>query len=576
MPLMRCFARIRPLPTGAVFLVVLLGLLTIPLSPASALTPDQIAVIVNGNIPGSWQVGRYYLKARDIPATHLIVLNLTNHNVDDIPAAYYTLRIARAIKDILRQRHLTGKIKCLVTTYGIPLRVEPRVPGADQMRELASVETQLNHCAEQLRQGTAAMRAVAPAPAATGPAEPAAKPPQTQPALAQTALAQFRAAASAAVLRYQHLPPPARRAASHAFLTLLKTYFGPGGVANMIHVRGRSLKAMAQEESLRSQRAWVRSQLRTYQQLAVDRDHLANLKKMRLLQFRVFGLTGLTEELISDQVYLSQHGRSTALDNDLMMLRYHARVPMEAQINPDYLPSWHESSLLDGSPRALMVSRLDGLTPEMVIGMIRTSIAVQHKGLHGIAYFDARGLHGKDPYSLFDHDIRLTARYIKNHAAINVVINNTPELLQAKNCPRAALYCGWYSVHHYVDSCQWLPGCVGYHVASFELTTLHNPADTGWCINMLKHGVVGTLGAVAEPYLQAFPKPSVFFPLLLSGKFTQSEVYFLTTPEVGWRIAYVGDPLYNPFKHDPRIAPAELRKKPLFAKAFREIKALNY
>jgi hypothetical protein len=93
---------------------------------------------------------------------------------------------------------------------------------------------------------------------------------------------------------------------------------------------------------------------------------------------------------------------------------------------------------------------------------------------------------------------------------------------------------------------------------------------------MLKHGVVGTLGAVAEPYLQAFPKPSVFFPLLLSGKFTQIEVYFLTTPEVGWRIAYVGDPLYNPFKHDPRIAPAELKKTPLFAKAFREIKALNY
>jgi uncharacterized protein (TIGR03790 family) len=441
------------------------------------------------------------------------------------------------------------------------------------MRELADVQTQLRRCAAELHQGIVEMRALAPAsPAATSPTT---RRMQARPVNAMTELAQFRAAANAAILRYQHLPPAQRRAASHHVIRLLTTYFGPGGTANMIHVRGDSLKAMAQRESLRSQRAWVRNQLQAYQQLAVHRAHLANLKKMRLLQFRVFGLTGLTAELLSDQTYLSQHGRSTALDNDLMMLWYHATVPLQAQMNPDYLPIWHESSLLTGAPRAMMVSRLDGLTPEMVIGIIRTSIAVQHRGLHGVAYFDARGLHGTDPYSLFDHDIRVTARYIKQNAAIHVVINDTPALLQAKNCPRAALYCGWYSVHHYVDSCQWLPGCVGYHVASFELTTLHNPADTGWCINMLKHGVVGTLGAVAEPYLQAFPKPSVFFPLLLSGKFTQGEVYFLTTPEVGWRIGYVGDPLYNPFKHDPRIAPAQLKKTPLFAKAFREIKALG-
>ena len=556
------------------FLLAILGCFFLSASMAPALTPQQIAVIVNGNIPGSWQVARYYIKARNIPATHLIVLNLTNHNVNDVPAAYYTLRIARAIREILRQRHLVRKIKCLVTTYGIPLRVEPPIPSADHMRELARVETQLHQCVGELRRGTAQMQALAPA--ATAPAGPPAAPAQHQPSYAVTELAKFRMAANAAIQRYQHLPAAARRAASHEFLKLLTTYFGTGGMANIIHVHGHSLKAMAQRESLRTQRAWVAAEMQKYQQLAVHRDHATNRKKMRALQFHVFGLVGLTDELLADSTYLSQHGRRTALDNDLMMLWYHTTPPLQPQMNPDYLPLWHESSLINGSPRAIMVSRLDGLTPEMVIGIIRASVAVQHHGLHGVAYFDARGLHGTDPYSIFDHDIRVTARYIKQNAAIQVVLNDTPALLQAKNCPRAALYCGWYSVHHYVDSCQWLPGCVGYHVASFELTTLHNPADTGWCINMLKHGVVGTLGAVAEPYLQAFPKPSVFFPLLLSGKFTQSEVYFLTTPEVGWRIAYVGDPLYNPFKHDPRIAPAELKKTPLFAKAFREIKALNY
>ncbi|MGC9258923.1 MAG: TIGR03790 family protein [Phycisphaerae bacterium] len=542
-----------------------------------ALTPHQIAVIINGNIPGSWQVGRYYLKARHIPATHLIVLNLTNHNVNDIPAHYYTLRIAKAVREVLRERHLARQITCLVTMYGIPLRVEPEMPHPEQMRELMRVQTDLGQCARELRRGTEAMRAVVPAGTASdiGPTTTTSVR-RTEPAYAQTELAQFRSAASAAVARYQQSPLVLRRKESRTFLKLLKTYFGPGGVARMIHVHGASLQALAQQEALQSERALVQTELQTYQQLAVHRGRAANRKKMRQLQLQMFGLTGLTQELLADQIYLSQHGRSTALDSDLMMLWYHSKPPIIWQSNPDYLPLWHESSLIDGAPRAIMVSRLDGLTPEMVIGIIRNSIAVQRRGLHGVAYFDARGLHGKNPYDLFDHDIRGTARYIRKHAAMNVVLNDTPALLQAKKCPRAALYCGWYSVHHYVDSCQWLPGCVGYHVASFELTTLHNPADTGWCINMLKHGVVGTLGAVAEPYLQAFPKPSLFFPLLLSGKFTQIEVYFLTTPEVGWRIAYVGDPLYNPFQHDPRITPSELDKTPLFAKAFREIRALNY
>ncbi|MDA8376601.1 MAG: TIGR03790 family protein [Planctomycetia bacterium] len=553
------------------------GALGATVSSVRALTPNQVAVIINGNIPGSWQVGRYYLKARHIPATHLIVLNLTNHNVNDIPAPYYTLRIANAIKEILRERHLAKQITCLVTTYGIPLRVEPEMPQPEQMRELARVQIDLGRCAHKLRQGIAAMWAIAP----VGPAldiGPATTPgaPRTEPAYAQRELAQFRSAASAAIARYQKLPQALRRQESQTFLKLLKIYFGPGGVAQMIHVHGESLKALAQREALQSERAEMQADLQTYQQLAIHRDRAANRQKMRQLQLRIFGLTGLTQELLSDQVYLSQHGRSTALDSDLMMLWYHTKPPIIWQNNPDYLPLWHESNLINGTPRVLMVARLDGLTPDMVIGIIRTSIAAQRRGLHGVAYFDARGLHGQNPYDLFDHDIRATARYLRKHAAINVVINDTPALLQAKNCPRAALYCGWYSPHHYVDSCQWLPGCVGYHVASFELTTLHNPTDTGWCINMLKHGVVGTLGAVAEPYLQAFPKPSLFFPLLLSGRFTQIEVYFLTTPEVGWRIAYVGDPLYNPFQHDPRIAPAELKKTPLFAKAFREIRALHY
>ena len=46
---------------------------------------------------------------------------------------------------------------------------------------------------------------------------------------------------------------------------------------------------------------------------------------------------------------------------------------------------------------------------------------------------------------------------------------------------------------------------------------------------LLIDGVVGTLGPVAEPYLQSFPTADEFFPLLLTGKLTLAEVYWRTT-----------------------------------------------
>ncbi len=45
------------------------------------------------------------------------------------------------------------------------------------------------------------------------------------------------------------------------------------------------------------------------------------------------------------------------------------------------------------------------------------------------------------------------------------------------------------------------------------MMSLHDPNERGWCHNLLKDGVVGTLGPVFEPYLQSFPPADEFFPL---------------------------------------------------------------
>ena len=105
---------------------------------------------------------------------------------------------------------------------------------------------------------------------------------------------------------------------------------------------------------------------------------------------------------------------------------------------------------------------------------------------------------------------------------------------------------------------KWNKGAVGYHVASSEATTLKQPGANVWCKRMLEEGVAATLGPVAEPYLFSFPLPDQFFPLLMTGKLTLLEVYFLTVPQVSWMQILIGDPLYQPFKNHPAIRPPKI------------------
>jgi hypothetical protein len=80
-----------------------------------------------------------------------------------------------------------------------------------------------------------------------------------------------------------------------------------------------------------------------------------------------------------------------------------------------------------------------------------------------------------------------------------------------------------------------------------------------WCKRMLEEGVAATLGPVTEPYLFSFPLPDLFFPLLMTGKATLLEVYFLTVPQVSWMQILIGDPLYQPFKNNPAIRPQKIK-----------------
>ena len=537
------------------------------------LTPAQVGIVINGNDPNSWAIAKYYAKARGIPHANFIVLNLPVGQ-ETISADIYRIRVARAMRQILTMRHLQKKITCLVTTYGIPLRVGPDSSGSHDAAELVLIRFDLGKCIKSLRKGTAELNAIASENKAQSSTSGIKSAPEVNqpatPAAANEALGIFQQALRAATGRIAHLPMAAHQIYSHQLLAILQKYVGSGGLLQIIHINPKAPNAQAAKAMLASNRLILQHDMQHYQRLLLSRDSWRNLAARRKIQKQNYGITGLTRELISEQAFLTVHRGNSALDSDLMMLWRGRLAGARWYPNPMYLNYWsHHNSNVD-HPQVMMVCRIDAPTPAMAKRMIRLSLRVEKTGLRGVAYFDARGLHNGSPYAAFDHDLRMTARYIKKNSRMKVVLQDTPAFLQAKNCPDEAIYCGWYSLQHYLDSCQWLPGSVAYHVASFELSTLHNPGTGDWCPNLIARGVCGTLGATNEPYLFSFPLPSEFFPLLLSGQFTQGEVYFMTTPVMGWRMAFVGDPLYNPFKHHPYISVKVLKRNPLLAKAFEE------
>ncbi len=65
--------------------------------------------------------------------------------------------------------------------------------------------------------------------------------------------------------------------------------------------------------------------------------------------------------------------------------------------------------------------------------------------------------------------------------------------------------------------------------------------------DLIRQGVTGVAGHVAEPYLDATIRPDVLFPAYVSG-FNLVESFYLAMPYLSWQTVVVGDPLCAPFR----------------------------
>ena len=405
---------------------LLLILLVISVQTCFALEPGQILVIGNREIPESMRIAQYYCQKRAVPADNLIALPLGEKSANSISRKDYDTKITEPLRKILNSEQFAGKIKCLLTTYGIPLSVGDR-------GELEGNDKQLKQIKELLAQG--------------------------------------------------------------------------------------------KEE-----------------QEKMKKENKGDSAEKKQLDAKIAQLQLLLDIIAGKET-------NASVDSELSMVLFEKYELYRWQMNPlnEAYDVAEPNEQLDAlRDKILMVSRLDGPSEKIITSLVDKAISAEKTGLKGYAYFDSRGLYDKGEYAKYDQSLRELAFLTKSQTDLTVREDRAAKLFPPGSCPQTAIYCGWYSVKKYIDAFEFVDGAIGYHIASFEAMGLRDPNSTTWCPALLEHGITATLGPVAEPYLQAFPKPKDFFSSLYKGN-SLVEAFYRTKPFNSWMLVLIGDPLYKPF-----------------------------
>jgi uncharacterized protein (TIGR03790 family) len=232
-------------------------------------------------------------------------------------------------------------------------------------------------------------------------------------------------------------------------------------------------------------------------------------------------------------------------------------VPLTGPIpNPFYMIT--NQAALNVTNGILLVTRLDGPTPEIANALVDKAKEAERNGFWGRAYFDARGL-TNGAYLQGDQWI-LTGAAICQQLGFDCEIDTNAATLPADYpMSHIAIYAGWYvgeaSGPFKQPKMEFMPGAFAYHLYSFSAESLHTTADY-WCRALLARGATCTMGCVYEPYLQFTPNIA-FFLQAFGNNYTFGEAAWASQFALSWQTTVIGDPLYQPFK----IAPPELHAR---------------
>lgn len=532
---------------------VLIALAAVVLSlsrAALALSPDELVLICNANVPASVSTAEFYVKARQIPDGRIIKLNLPS--AEEIPFDRYENEVVPQVRGFLRDNGLQQKVKCAVTFFGVPFRIGSKQLSPAENEEVAQLKKELDATAAR------ALPLVVEVEKLAGELDPS-----FTPRIGQDPADLPERANQGLVTVAKHLPRddnPQHKDLLPRLVKLTQEFGGDAQIAEKLSdAEIASMLPPDQAKRWPARRAEIQAVNHEVEKLHDQRGDPAARKRVREIIQKDFGLFGYLGVLQAHIEYLSTDGTVSALDNELALIWWPYYNRAKWQPNP-------LNVRFGGShPPVIMVTRLDGPQEGTATQIILGSLKAERDGLQGRVVIDSTGGRAPDGsvdreggYRNFDQKLLNLAELIKSGTKLPLTLDRRPAVLPPGSVKDVAIYCGWYSVRNYVPSCTFVAGAVGYHVASFEMISLRSDNEKGWVAGLLNDGVASTIGSVAEPYLSAMPAPDEFFPLLLTGKLTLAECYWKTVPMTSWMMTCIGDPLYTPFKKDPALRPEQL------------------
>ncbi len=539
-------------------LIIILCILFMP-GDVLGLQTNEVAIIANQSVQESIEIAGYYCQKRKINPDRIIAIEMPQS--ERISWQSYQ-EMAQILRKRLQTDQMTG-VKCLITTWGVPLRINGFQPQDQDLEKLKLIDRLIQIHFGELDEMIDEFKSINPIATIIKPKDANTfQMPTYWLKRDQTAQEMYKNADDAMWAARNLVKNMVNKDVAikkkEDFETLFQDYIGLEGqlstVASLIK------QQPDREDSALFKQEYEKGMIEL-KKLAAEASAIRSLpfntetwtRRYELIR-KAAGLKGVCRILIADRKGIGDEDSESALDSELTLVLWEHYSPsgqIPNLLNPKYNPQNDTPAHLVQQP-VLMVSRLDGPTPDIARGLVDKAIEAENTILQGQVYLDARNIKNDidtfGSYGYFDEKIRITADILQKQTSLKVHLDNQPALFGPGQCPDTLLYCGWYSLRKYIDSFTFAPGAIGYHIASFEAETLrHHDPDTGqWCKCLLENGMTATLGAVAEPYLHTFPPPDAFFQDLVRGDDTLAEVYFRHLPFNSWRIILIGDPLFRP------------------------------
>ncbi len=481
-------------------------------SAAYGLCPSEIAILVNADQPASVSIGTFYAISRGVPQSNIIPLRLGRGDARNISRKDYIEKVVMPVRERLGRESFSS-IRCLLTTYLMPYRITAPAVDGDTLELVKGLEEVLAANKRIMFEAAAKL-------------DPDFKPDASEIRIMIDKISRRIKGITDADERDKKIDE---------FTRVVMPLFGVFITAQMSQIEFDKAFIIPPEEFAKAvaSREFIEKAVKENYSYAecLEIDYYSRYAD-------VYGILDLVESLSQSIESLLGIEVSAALDSELALVKM-----------PPY--EWHKwqpnalrSDINDKS--TLMVSRIDGPGEAICRGIIKKSIAAEKNTLRGSVCIDARYPAGEAPseFAEYDNSMRRTAKMFDD-LGWQVVLEETEALIKQDKPIKTAVYCGWYSLNNYVDAFDFVPGAVGYHIASLEARDIRDAKNGQWVSSMLAKGITVTLGAVDEPYLNAFPKPDEFFARLLEGRCI-AEAFAMSSPYNSWQLILIADPLYRP------------------------------